>query len=138
MIPFVPGINPAVAGNPRKNLNALLAKSPNDAVEEMAGFIRVALPDFDTRKGGFPEDYVKTLAANAIDYADKDSKPTLGPNQYRGLDAYPLMSEIALQVNYLGISNQKDRKIMTFRFKVFAELCNLTNQPVSGDARLSY
>lgn len=138
VIPFVPGINPAVAGNPRKNLNALLAKSPNDAVEEMAGFIRVALPDFDTRKGGFPEDYVKTLAANAIDYADKDSKPTLSPNQYRGLDAYPLMSEIALQVNYLGISNQKDRKIMTFRFKVFAELCNLTNQPVSGDARLSY
>ena len=27
---------------------------------------------------------------------------------------------------------------MTFRFKLFAELCNPTSQPVAGDARLSY
>ncbi len=67
----------------------------------MAAFIRAALPDFDQRKGGFPEDYVKTLAANAIDYADADSDPTLKANEYRGLDAYPLLSEIALQVNYV-------------------------------------
>ncbi len=138
LIPFAPGIDSAVAGKPRKNLNALLASSPDAAVDEMAGFIRVALPDFDKRKGGFPEDYVKTLAANAIDYADADSKPTLKSGEYRGLDACPLMSEIALQVNYVGISDQQDRKIMTFRFKLFAELCNPTSQPVSGDARLSY
>jgi hypothetical protein len=138
VIPFAPGIAPALAGTPRLNLNALLAKNPNDAVDEMAALIRAALPDFDQRKGGFPEDYVKTLAANALDYADADSNPTLKPNEYRGVDAYPLMSEIALQVNYGGISNQQERKIMTFRFKLFAELFNPTNQPVAGDARLSY
>ncbi|MCX6865979.1 MAG: hypothetical protein NTV46_07120 [Verrucomicrobia bacterium] len=138
VIPCVPGINPDVAGTPRMNLNALLTKSPDDAVDEMAAFIRRALPDFDQRKGGFPDDYVKTLAANAIDYADADSSPTLKGNAYRGLDAYPLLSEIALQVNYAGISNKNDRKIMTFRFKLFAELCNPTNQQVSGNARLSY
>ncbi len=138
LVPIAPGINTAVAGKPRMNLNALLAKNSDDAVDEMAGFIRAALPDFDKRKGGFPEDYVKTLAANAIDYADADSKPTLKSGGYRGLDACPLMSEIALQVNYVGISDQQDRKIMTFRFKLFAELCNPTSQPVSGDARLSY
>ena len=138
LIPCAPGMDPNAAGTPRMNLNAMLAKSPHAAVDEMAAFIRRALPDFDHRKGGFPEDYVKTLAANAIDYADADSSPTLQANAYRGLDVYPLLSEIALQVNYAGISNQNDRKIMTFRFKLFAELCNPTNQPVSGNARLSY
>jgi hypothetical protein len=138
MIPYVPGIHPNVAGSPRINLNALLEKSPDLAVNEMAAFIRSALPDFDHRAGGFPDDYVKTLAANAIDYADSDSNATVMPNAYRGLDAYPLMSEIALQVNYIGIANQNDRKIMRFRFKLFAELLNPTSQPVSGEARLSY
>jgi len=138
LIPFVPGIAPARAGTPRVNLNALLAKPPDLAVDEMADTIRAALPDFDQRKGGFPEDYIKTLAANALDYADEDSEPRLKANEYRGLDAYPLLSEIALQVNYVGIADQNNRKIMTFRFKVFAELSNPTNQPASGAARLSY
>jgi hypothetical protein len=138
VIPCAPGIHPAAAGAPRMNLNALLAKPPVEAVDAMADFIRKALPDFDTRKGGFPDDYVKTLAANAIDYADADSNPTRYAGEYRGLDAYPLTSELALQVNYIGISDQNDRKIMAFRFKLFAELCNPTSQPVSGDARLSY
>jgi hypothetical protein len=138
LIPFAPGIDPAFAGRPRKNLNGLLAMNPDDAVDEMAAFVRAALPDFDKRKGGFPEDYLKSLAANAIDYADADSTPTLKSGEYRGLDACPLMSEIALQVSYIGISDQQDRKIMTFRFKLFAELCNLTSQRISGAARLSY
>ena len=138
VIPFVLGLKPALAGTPRLNLNALLAKPPAAAVDEMAAMIRAVLPDFDQRKGGFPEDYVKTLAANAIDYADEDSSPTLKANEYRGLDAYPLLSEIALQVGYLGLSNHNDRHIMTFRFKLFAELCNPTNQEVTGEARLSY
>ena len=138
LIPCAPWIEPGVAGSPRLNLNALLAQNPHTAVADMAGIIRAALPDFEQRKGGFPEDYLKTLAANAIDYADEDSNPTVLANAYRGLDAYPLLSEIALQVNYLGLSNINDRQIMTFRFKVFAELVNQTSQPVVGAARLSY
>ncbi len=138
VVPFVAGIHPSVAGTPRKNLNALLAKNPDVAVNEMAAFIRSALPDFDSRKGGFPEDYVKTLAANAVDYADADSTPIVKAGEYRGLDGFPLMSELALQINYEGISNVKDRKIMKFRFKLFAELCNPSNLKISGAARLSY
>ena len=138
LIPPVPGIVPSCAGTPRVNLNALLAEAPEPAVDDMARAIRDALPDFDQRKGGFPEDYVKTLAANALDYADADCLPRLKPNEYRGLDAYPLLSEIALQVAYLGLSGQNGRKIMTFRIKLFAELFNPDNQAVSGTARLSY
>lgn len=138
LIPPTTGIDPSVIGTPRMNLNSLLAEAPGKAVDKMASFINNALPDFEKRKGGFPENYIMTLAANSIDYADADSDPTLMDGNYRGLDAYPLMSEIALKIQYVGISNQHDRKIMTFRFKLFAELFNPTSKPVKGDARLSY
>ncbi|MEN9974903.1 MAG: hypothetical protein RLZZ282_909, partial [Verrucomicrobiota bacterium] len=138
LIPAAPGIDAAVVGMPRMNLNALLVKTPTTAVDEMAAWIQAALPEFEQRKGGFPDDYVKTLAANAIDYADADSTITEQANEYRGVDATPLTSEIALEVNYAGISHLNGRKIMTFRFKLFAELFNPTNQPVTGGARLSY
>ena len=144
LVPYAPGVDPSVAGKPKLNLNQLLAMNGHAAVNDMAAFIKKALPKFDERKGGFSsspaggDDYLKTLSANSIDYADDDSEPTAAAHEYRGLDAYPLMSEVALQVNYVGISNQDGRKIMTFRFKLFLELFNPTNQPASGEARLSY
>jgi len=138
IVPHAQGIDPSVAGQPKLNLNRLLADAPAAAVDEMADFIKKALPKFDERKGGFPEDYLKTLAANAIDYADEDSEATVKTGEYRGLDAHPLLSESVIQINYVGISNREDRKIMTFRFKLFAELVNPTTLPVSGEARLSY
>ena len=136
-VPFSAGIDPAIAGEPKLNLNALLAKD-TAGVNEMADFIRKALPEFDTRKGGFPDDYLKTLAANAIDYADDDTKSTLSPGSHRGLDAFPLLSEISLQINYLGIDTINNRKVLNWRFRLFAELWNMTNQEVSGNTRLSY
>jgi type II secretory pathway pseudopilin PulG len=137
VVPYAAGIDPAAAGQPRLNLNKLLAADRASAVDEMAAHIRKALPKFEERKGGFPDDYLKTLAANALDYADADNDATVGTG-YRGIDAAPLLSEIALQINYVGISNLNNRKIMTFRFKLFAELFNPTNKPTSGKARVSY
>ena len=136
-VPFAPGIDASVAGEPKLNLNALLAKGPA-GVDQMAAFIKKALPEFETRMGGFPDDYLKTLAANAIDYADDDTQSNLAPGSHRGLDAFPLLSEISLQINYLGITIENDRKILNWRFRLFAELWNMTNQDVSGKSRLSY
>ncbi|MFT3989814.1 MAG: hypothetical protein QM680_00245 [Luteolibacter sp.] len=138
LVPYLQEIESGMIGKPRLNLNDLLEKKRGEAVDEMAEFIDEAYPEFKERRGGFPEDYLKTLAANALDYADGDSEPTLEEGGYRGVDAYPLMSEIALQVNYLGLSIANGRSIMTFRFKMFAELANLTSKPVHGRARLSY
>ncbi|MFT4176884.1 MAG: hypothetical protein QM627_09530 [Luteolibacter sp.] len=138
MIPYVEGIEREMMEKSRLNLNALLAQDRRDAVDEMVTFIDRAYPKFKDRKGGFPEDYLKTLAANALDYADEDSEASMEEGEYRGIDSYPLLSEIALQVNYLGLSKQDGRSVMTFRFKMFAELVNLTNKPVKGRARLSY
>ncbi len=153
LIPYAPGIKLSLVGTPRKNLNGLLAKTPSSAVDEMAAFITLALPDFDSRKGGFPsspsatpvptatftEDYVKTLAASAIDYADADSNPTLLEGKYRGLDVAPLLSELSLQINYDGMTVSGGRNILKFRMKVYAELFNPTNKAMSsGKARVSY
>lgn len=136
-VPFAAGLAATVAGQPKLNLNALLAKG-DPGVAEMADFIKKALPEFETRKGGFPDDYVKTIAANAIDYADADSESTLVAGSHRGLDAFPLLSEIMLHVHYLGMTTVNDRRIVNWEFRLFAELWNMTDKDVAGATRLSY
>jgi Tfp pilus assembly protein PilV len=88
LVPFAYGIDPAVTGKPRLNLNALLAKPASTAVDEMADWIKKGLPSFESRKGGFPDNYLKTLAANAIDYADSDADATVSSGSIMGSDAY--------------------------------------------------
>ena len=143
LVPFAKGIDASVVGKPKLNLNSLLAKPPADAVDEMAAWISKGLPNFESRKGGFPEDYLKTLAANAIDYADTDKEATVSQQQmtkesYRGLDAYPLISEVILHIKYLGISNVKGRKIMKWEMILFVELWNHTSQRIAGNASVTY
>lgn len=143
LVPFSPSIATAAVGKPKLNLNALLAKDKPEAVDEMAAFIDTALPKFKERKGSFPDDYLKTLAAGALDYADIDSDSTvsrslMGEGSYRGLDGFPLMSEIILHVNYKGIKKEGDRVYLEWDFTVFVELWNHTNSAMSGNVAFSY
>ena len=138
VVPFVPGIDPSVSGKPKLNLNRLVATGGAAAVDEMADFINKAYPVFEDRKGGFPDDYVKTLAANAIDYADEDDQPTLLDGEYRGIDSYPLTTEIALKVDYQNKTVVGGRQYLNFNIRLFGELYNHSDQDVSGSARLSY
>ena len=147
LVPFAQGIAASVTGTPKLNLNALLAKPASTAVDEMAGWIKTGLPAFESRKGepgGFPDNYLKTLAANAVDYADSDADATvsagsiMGTDAYRGLDAYPLMSEVILHIKYLGNSVLKGRKVLLWQMIIYAELWNHTNFRVTGNARVSY
>ncbi len=137
-VPFARGIAPVVTGEPKRNLNALLAMPGDQAVDEMAAWIRECLPDFETRKGGFSEDYLKTLAANAISYASPGNVPLARPGSYRGLGISPVVSEIVLDVNYLGYTVVNGDKIMHYQFILFAELLNHTNLPAQGNVALSY
>ncbi len=138
LVPYAVGIDPAVAGKPKLNLNRLLADDRAAAVDEMAAFIQKALPDFEQRKGGFLEDYLKTLAANALDYADEDDAPTLLAGVYRGIDSYPFTTELVLKVEYRGMSVVEGRQFLNFNLRLFAELYNPSDVEVSGNARLSY
>ena len=137
LVPFIDGIAPAAAGKPRLNLNRLLATGGDVAVAEMADFIQSALPDFSQRKGGFPDDYLKTLAAGALDYADADSDPTTGPG-YRGIDAYPLVSEFLMKFRWDEIRVENGRKRLILEVNTYVELWNMTNIEVNGQAELSY
>lgn len=139
VVPFAEGIDPSVAGKPKLNLNKLLATGGTSAVDEMADFINKALPKFVDRKGGFPvsEDYVKTLAANAIDYADSDPGSTLGTG-YRGLDAYPLVSEFLMRFHWETILSTGGRKYVVLKVATYVELWNMTDQPVSGTAEFTH
>ncbi|WP_367871408.1 hypothetical protein [Luteolibacter sp. Populi] len=143
-VPYAPGISADAAGKPKLNLNALLAKSRPSAVNEFASWIETGLPEFEDRKGGFPDDYLRTLAANAFDYADTDSDPTqsFGGNDskdnYRGLDGYPLVSEFATTFRWADVRRENGRLYAVFSVGTFPELWNMTDQTVSGMAQLSF
>jgi type II secretory pathway pseudopilin PulG len=137
LVPFAEGIDPSVAGDPKRNLNRLLSIGREAAVIEMAKFIREALPDFESRKGGFPDDYLKTLAANALDYADADSEPSIGAG-YRGLDAFPLVSEFLMKFRWSDIRTENGRKHLILAVSTYVELWNMSNIEVNGSAEVSY
>jgi type II secretory pathway pseudopilin PulG len=137
VIPYAAGIDPAMAGKPKLNLNKLLADNRASAVDEMAAHIKKALPNFEDRKGGFPDDYLKTLAANALDYADANNDATVGPG-YRGIDAYPLVSEFIFKSRWEDVLREKGRVYLVLSIMIYVELWNMTNVPVSGEAQVSY
>lgn len=138
VVPFAAGISADAAGRSKLNLNALLGKARPGSVDEFAGFVKAALPDFEERKGGFPDDYLRTLAANAFDYADSDNDPTVKEGSYRGLDGYPLVSEYVMALKWENVVRENGRTFVVISVALFAEFWNMTDQPVEGTAQLSY
>jgi type II secretory pathway pseudopilin PulG len=137
-VPFAAGISAEAAGKLKLNLNALLGKSRETAIDEFAGWIDEALPLFTQRKGGFPDDYLKTLAANAFDYADADNDPTVVENSHRGLDGYPLVSEHLLALKAENIVREDGRTFVILSATMFVELWNMSDQPAEGSAQVSF
>jgi type II secretory pathway pseudopilin PulG len=139
VVPYAPGLSADVVGKPKLNLNELLGRNRSAAVGEFANWVNRALPRFaDERKGGFPEDYLQTIAANVFDYADTDNDATVSLGSYRGLDGYPLSSEIILHIRYLGQTNNNGSRILNWRLRLYAELWNMSNVQVNGRAQVSY
>ena len=137
IIPYSAGIDSSLTGEPKVNLNELLADDRAAAVDRFASHIDKALPEFVVRGGGFPDDYLRTLAAGAFDYADEDDEPTVS-GSYRGLDAFPMVSEVFLRIGYGGLQLEEDRKYLKWEFRVYTELWNMTSEPVEGVCRVSY
>lgn len=138
LVPFIEGIDPSVTGEPKLNLNKLLATGGDAAVNEMAAFIKKALPKFEQRKGGFPDDYIKTLAANAIDYADEDGDPLISADSYRGLDSHPLVSEFLMRFRWENVLTEGGRKYLVLSASTYVELWNMTDQVAAGNVEVSY
>jgi hypothetical protein len=148
VIPYAQGISAQSAGQPKLNLNKLLSGSRTSAISDFANHINQALPMFakkngpnydkDSRPGGFPDDYLQTLAASTFDYADTDNDPTVKLGSYRGVDAAPTISEIVLKFDYIKHEVVNGDLILTFQLRLYAELWNMTNKPISGSAQVSY
>src|SRR5205814_3677344 len=117
-------------------INAQVTAGGAAAVLAIATKINDNLPIFgSTRQGGLTgQDYVKTIAASIIDYADSDSDATVGTD-YRGLDSYPLVSELYsmkwwYKAAYLNAAT--GTYFVSLEMDTWAELWNTTNLPISG------
>ena len=121
------GFGYADAGQAAPDLNALV--SAGDVIK-ISDHIATNLPLFASRRGGFPasEDYLKTLAASIIDYADTDSDATIGKG-YRGIDSYPFVNELFDRYEWIGTSDGK----IYIKIETFVELWNPSQLPISGE-----
>ena len=89
----------------------------------------------ESRYGGFPtgqQSYCKTLAANILDYADRDHAPSqpAGGNSgnYRGVDSYPFYTESSRRY-YLSDATELGAVL---QIRNFIELYNPTDKPIHG------
>ncbi len=154
-VPLIPpglGYPDTTVGQPRRNLNEWVRRVENDptpevrkqAVEELAAYLGNMLPLFPQRKGAFPEDYLKTLAASILDYADTDSMSTVenpgitipyqlanDENAFRGIDSFPLGNEFYLKFTYDGYELESGGARLFFKATPFVELWNPVNVPVN-------
>lgn len=138
MIPF--GHDYKDAGKTRTNLNRLVADRLVSSTGGDGGIvetIRRNLPDFaDERRGAFPveEDYLATLAANMIDYADADNTPSLASNAshtgqtFRGIDSYPVVNEFFVKFSYEGYEIAGGDFKVTFKATPWVEFWNPSNR----------
>ncbi|MFC7338498.1 hypothetical protein ACFQY0_14985 [Haloferula chungangensis] len=137
-VPYAKGISAKAAGQPKLNLNRLLNAERKASIEEWAEWVDEALPNFVDRKGGFPDDYLKTLAANIFDYADTDGDPSAELGVYRGLDSYPVVSEYAMRYRWEDFREIGDVKHFILTGAVYVELWNMSDQVAEGTVQVSY
>ncbi|MBC7980726.1 MAG: pilus assembly PilX N-terminal domain-containing protein [Armatimonadetes bacterium] len=130
-IPRPPAVIPqgfgyADAGLPAPDLNEFVSSNNIDA---LADHIERNLPDFKNRRGGFPasENYLKTIAASIIDYADEDNNSTTGSG-YRGVDSYPFVNELFDRYQWSGGSGST----IEITVETYAEFWNPSQLPISG------
>lgn len=129
----------AKAGEPMMDLNdPALAGDAETFIERFAETIDENLPDFERlRKGGFPENYLETLAAAARDYIDADNTPSIKANAYRGFEAYPVVSELYYKFRWENVERRQGRVIAIFSVTPYVELWNPTDKNVEGSFQLS-
>jgi hypothetical protein len=129
MIPH--GFGYADAGLPAPDLNSFVKAAD---VTELSNHITRNLPLFTSRRGGFPasEDYLKTLAASMIDYADTDSDTTRGIG-YRGIDSYPFVNELFDRYEWVASTDGN----VNVKVETFVELWNPSQQPITGEIRFT-
>lgn len=131
------GFGYADEGKDALAINGLLTAA---GVVTIANKITTNLPRFaTTRRGGLQPavlDYNKTIAASIIDYADSDGQATAGAD-FRGIDAYPLVSEIYNSKWWKRTFIQGGTHHVEIVVETWVELWNMSNHPASGSVEFT-
>jgi len=132
-------------GYTKFNLNNLATNSGPDPVATIAQVITSNLSrNFLDRAGGLTSnnrfDYAKCIAANIVDYIDSDSTPSIqtGTNGYRGCEALPLVSEVALSIQWTNQVKTGVRYEEEFEVVHVVEFWNMFNKPFNGTVDFGY
>ena len=132
-------------GYTKFNLNNLATNSGPDPVAKIAQVITSNLSiNFLDRAGGLTNnnrfDYAKCIAANIVDYIDSDSTPSIqtGINGYRGCEALPLVSEVALSIQWTNQVKTGVRYEEEFEVVQVVEFWNMFNKPFNGTVDFGY
>lgn len=141
LVPYGYGyIDEGNVAKPKLDINQQVSTGGGPAVSSIAKKVNDNLPLFGPqRQGGLTAlDYVNTIAASLIDYADTDSDGTVGAD-YRGYDSYPLISEIYTTKNWTK-KYQNPAGTGPYYVEVtvdcWVELWNMSNQVTSGTVSL--
>ena len=132
-------------GYTKLNLNNLATNSGPDPVATIAQVITSNLStNFLARAGGLTNnnrfDYAKCIAANIVDYIDSDSTPSIqtGTDGYRGCEALPLVSEVALSIQWTNQVKTGFRYDEEFEVVHVVEFWNMFNKPFIGTVDFGY
>jgi hypothetical protein len=132
-------------GYTKFNLNNLATNSGPDPVATIARVITSNLStNFLARAGGLTNnnrfDYAKCIAANIVDYIDSDSTPSIqtGTDGYRGCEALPLVSEVALSIQWTNQVKTGVRYEEEFEVVHVVEFWNMFNKPFNGTVDFGY
>lgn len=131
-IPY--GLGFPEAGLPKYNLNQLIGE-PN-AVDVIAEVINTNIPAFgDRRRGGMPadQDYVRTIAANIIDYTSRFDNATVGET-FRGVGKFPFVNAIFHRFQLFPDHLPPPSPVTEAQLvmQTFVELWNPFDRPVQG------
>ena len=111
VVPWMRGDRPRVAGEPRRNLNALLDARGTRRSMSWPTWVGKALPEFDERRGGFPGRLpAGRWRPTHSTTPTRTARPSVKEGEYRGLDAYPLVSEFLMRFRWEKILTEDGRK----------------------------
>lgn len=77
--------------------------------------------------------YLQCLAAGIIDFADKDSLPTMRLGHYRGTDSYPIVTETWQGYRFIAPGG-----MIKVGITDYLELWNPTNQTIEGEIQFAF
>ena len=132
-------------GYTKLNINNLATNSGSDPVATIARVITSNLStNFLARAGGLTNnsrfDYAKCIAANIVDYIDSNQSPAIqtGNNGYRGCEALPLVSEVAMSIQWTNQVKTGVRYEEEFEVVHVVEFWNMFNKPFNGTVNFGY